>query len=314
MSIFCLSEQDLWPGYLALLPVLGTALVIFANTQSTFSNSSTLQFSGTISYSVYLWHWPLVVFLYACGLLNSWPHVWTAIALSFLLGALSFYLIESKTKKITSTRRAILKYASLVVGTVGLSAITASVVKDYPGTRFAYVDLGQPEYTSKLYTQECYPNTYGAADCKLGSGDVSVILFGDSHAQSTAAAIQVENKQAALSWARGGCPTLQHFEMHDKELENKCQGFNNEKLEALKNTYQGIPVVLFSRASMYMDSSRGNSYKIYFPGQKALTGQSFAETYTAEYTKTVCAIAENHPPGPSEDHPPNAAPRRIVRR
>ncbi|WP_262383122.1 MULTISPECIES: acyltransferase family protein [Pseudomonas] len=241
VSIFCLSEQDLWPGYLALLPVLGTALVIFANTQSTFSNSSTLQFSGTISYSVYLWHWPLVVFLYACGLLNSWPHVWTAIALSFLLGALSFYLIESKTKKITSTRRAILKYASLVVGTVGLSAITASVVKDYPGTRFAYVDLGQPEYTSKLYTQECYPNTYGAADCKLGSGDVSVILFGDSHAQSTAAAIQVENKQAALSWARGGCPTLQHFEMHDKELENKCQGFNNEKLEALKKYLPGHP-------------------------------------------------------------------------
>lgn len=295
VSIFCLTEQDVWPGYLALLPVLGTALVISANTQSAFSSNSTLQFSGNISYSVYLWHWPPVVFLYTCGLLNSWPHVLAAIVISFVLGATSFYLIESKTKKIISIPRAIFKYAVLVIGMVGLSAITSSVVKDHPSIRFAYVDLGQPEYNSKLYKQECYPNAYGAADCKLGSGEVSVILFGDSHAQSTAAAVQVENKQAALSWARGGCPTLMHFEMHDKELELKCHGFNNEKFEALKNTYQGVPVILFSRAAMYMDSSRGNSYKIYLPGQENLTGQSFVDAYTAEYTKTVCSIAENHP-------------------
>lgn len=295
VSIFCFSEQDLWPGYLALLPVLGTALVICANTQSVFSNNNALQFSGTISYSVYLWHWPLVVFLYTCGLLNSWPHVLGAIILSFLLGNLSFYLIESKTKKITSVRRALFKCASFVVGMVGLSAIISSVVKDHPGVRFAYVDLGQPGYTSKLYKQDCLPNAYGAADCKLGSGDVSVILFGDSHAQSTAAAVQIENKQAALSWARGGCPTLQHFEMHDKELASQCHGFISEKLEVLKKSNKGIPVILFSRAAMYLDSSRGNSFRTYFTGQEHLVGQPLVEAYASEYAKTVCAIAENHP-------------------
>lgn len=295
LSIFYFSAQDLWPGYLALLPVLGTALVIIANTQSVFSSSRALQFSGTISYSVYLWHWPLVVFLYTCGLLNSWPHVLAAIVMSFVLGALSYYLIESKTKKIITAPRTIFKYASFVVLMVGFAAITSSIVKDHPAVRFAYIDLGQPEYTSKLYTQDCASNPYGAADCKLDSGDVAVILFGDSHAQSTAAAVQVENGQAAMTWARGGCPTLQNFAMHDKELESKCRGFNNEKLEALKNGYPGVPVVLFSRAAMYTDTSRGNSYRIYFPGQEHLVGQSFADTYAAEYTKVVCSIAQNHP-------------------
>ena len=98
-----------------------------------------------------------------------------------------------------------------------------------------------------------------------------------------------------MTWARGGCPTLQNFAMHDKELESKCRGFNNEKLEALKNGYPGVPVVLFSRAAMYTDTSRGNSYRIYFPGQEHLVGQSFADTYAAEYTKVVCSIAQNHP-------------------
>ncbi|WP_460164598.1 acyltransferase family protein [Pseudomonas sp. S2_F03] len=294
-SVFCFSEQDLWPGYLAALPVLGTALVIYGNTQSVFSNHKALQFTGKISYSVYLWHWPLVVFLYSCGLLTSVPHIVGAIVLSFVLGALSFYLIESKVKKITSAPATILKFASYAVGVVALSAITSSVVKNYPAVRFAFVDLGQPEYTSKLYPQECYPNNFAAADCKLGTGEVSVILFGDSHAQSTAAAVQMENKQAALSWARGGCPPLQNFAMRDKELESQCQAFNHEKLEVLKRSYQGIPVVLFSRAALYSDPSRNNSYRISFPEQKHLDASSFVETYTEQYSDVVCSIAKNHP-------------------
>lgn len=294
-SVYCFSDQDLWPGYLALVPVLGTVLVIYGNTQSAFSNNKGLQFTGNISYSVYLWHWPLVVFLFTCGLLTSWPHVVGAVALSLVLGALSFYLVESKVKSITSAPRTILKFASYAVGIVALSAITSSVVKNSPAVRFAFVDLGQPEYTSKLYLQACYPNKYAAADCKLGTGEVSVILFGDSHAQSTAAAVQLENTQAALSWARGGCPPLQNFQMRDKELESQCQAFNHEKLEVLKNSYQGVPVVLFSRSALYSDPSRNNSYRISFPETKLLNNSSFVETYTAQFSDVVCSIAENHP-------------------
>jgi peptidoglycan/LPS O-acetylase OafA/YrhL len=291
-SVLCFSEQDRWPGYLALLPVLGTVLVIYGNTRSVFSTFKPLQLTGTISYSVYLWHWPLVVLLYTCGLLKSWPHVWGAVALSFALGAGSYYLVESRVKPMKSVRSTLFKFASWVIGMVVVSAATASLVKSHPTLRFAFVDLGQPEYTSRLYTQECLPSAHDAADCKLGNGEVSVILFGDSHAQSTAAAVQIDNPQAALSWSLGGCPTLQNFQMHDKKLEHKCQAFNREKLQILKDSYAGIPVVLLSRAALYADPSRNNSYRIRFPDQQQM---SFSEAYVAEYAKTVCAIAENHP-------------------
>lgn len=294
-GIFLFSEQDLWPGYLAILPVLGTSLVIYANTNSVVSSNRALQFAGKISYSVYLWHWPIVVFLYTCGLLGSAVHTASAILLSFVLGTLSYYLIEARVKKSVSAPRAIFKYGGVAVSVVVLAAIGASVVKDHPETRFAFVDQGRPEYTSKLYTQECYPNAFGAADCKLGTGNVSVILFGDSHAQSTAAAIQTANKSAALSWARGGCPTLVDFEMQDKDLDSKCRGFNQTKMAALKDTFAGVPVVLFSRAALYSDHSRDNGFRVYLNGDRHQTAQAFAEAYTAEYAKTVCLIAENHP-------------------
>ncbi|PMQ12662.1 O-acetyltransferase OatA [Pseudomonas sp. AD21] len=291
VSVLGFSEQDLWPGYLALVPVLGTMLVIHGNTRSLFSTQPALQFAGSISYSVYLWHWPLVVLLYLCGLLNSWPHVIGAIVSSFALGALSFYGVESKVKKGATATRTMIRFASLTVGVVAVSAVMSSLVKQHPDWRPALVELGQPQYTSKLYPQECYPNAYSAADCKLGTGEVSVILYGDSHAQSTAAAVQMENPQAALSWSRGGCPTLAHFAMHDKTVESQCRGFNQEKLQRLKTDYAGIPVVLFSRAALYADAGRENSYRISFPERQA----PFAEAYTEEYVSTVCSIAENHP-------------------
>jgi len=295
VSIFCFSEQDVWPGILALVPVVGTALVILANSESAFSRNGALQFTGGVSYSVYLWHWPLVVFLYICGLLDSWPYVVAGVIVSCVLGTVSYYWVESRVGTLTTAPRALFKYASFVVLGVGFSAITSSVVKDHPGVRFPYVDLGRPDYASALYEQECYPSAFGASDCKLGKGEVSVILYGDSHAQSTAAAIQMDNPHAALSWARGGCPTLRHFEMHDKELSRKCGGFNAEKLGVLQTSYPGVPVVLFSRASMYLDTSRGNNYRVYFPGQEHLSGRAYVDTYTAEYSRTVCSIAENHP-------------------
>ncbi len=295
VGTYLFSEKDFWPGYLAAVPVIGTALVIYANTNSVFSSNRALQFLGKISYSVYLWHWPIVVFLYTCGLLDSNVHVALAILLSFALGALSFYAVEGRAKKSAKATNTIFKYAGSGLAVVVFASITASVVKDHPQMRFAFVDQGQPAYTSKLYTQECFPNDFGAADCKLGAGKVSAILFGDSHAQSTAAAVQLDNPDAALSWARQDCPTLLDFQMQDKDLESKCHGFNKVKFAALKESYQGVPVVLFSRAALYSDHSRDNGFRVYFNGDKSQSDKAFAESFTAEYAKTVCSIAEQHP-------------------
>ena len=60
--------ETLFPGYTALLPVLGTAAVIWAGSQHPLSPTGVfrvrpVQWLGDVSYSVYLWHWPLVVLL-----------------------------------------------------------------------------------------------------------------------------------------------------------------------------------------------------------------------------------------------------------
>ena len=67
-ACFVFDGKTVFPGYAALLPTLGTAVVIAAGTStSRFSISAILstkpfQYYGNISYSLYLWHWPVLVY------------------------------------------------------------------------------------------------------------------------------------------------------------------------------------------------------------------------------------------------------------
>ncbi len=87
-------ERTIWPGMAALAPVLGAVLFIYSNMQdSKVIGYKIVQSIGTWSYSIYLWHWPLVVAIYMYGLPD-----WTRFlggALSITLGYLSFRYIEN---------------------------------------------------------------------------------------------------------------------------------------------------------------------------------------------------------------------------
>jgi len=66
IAIFSFDESTPFPGFYALLPTIGTALVLVFSTKGTYSGrllgSSSLVAIGLISYSAYLWHQPLFVF------------------------------------------------------------------------------------------------------------------------------------------------------------------------------------------------------------------------------------------------------------
>lgn len=81
-----------WPGYAALVPTVGTFAIIIANLQnSKITNNYLFQTLGKWSYSIYLWHWPVVVFGSIYNIEN-WNL--TGILLSVIFGGLSYHYIE----------------------------------------------------------------------------------------------------------------------------------------------------------------------------------------------------------------------------
>jgi peptidoglycan/LPS O-acetylase OafA/YrhL len=103
LAYFSFSEQNPWPGYLALVPVVGTFLVLQAQrATSAITNNYVFQQIGASSYSIYLWHWPVVVLGYYYTIPN-W--VFVGIPISLLLGGLSYRYIETlRFKKITQPK------------------------------------------------------------------------------------------------------------------------------------------------------------------------------------------------------------------
>ncbi|MFL3075302.1 acyltransferase family protein, partial [Proteus mirabilis] len=61
-SFFIFSDTDTWPSYNALMPVFGAYLCILANCKKTLLSNIAFQKIGLWSYSIYLIHWPFIVF------------------------------------------------------------------------------------------------------------------------------------------------------------------------------------------------------------------------------------------------------------
>ncbi|HHF9610468.1 TPA: acyltransferase family protein [Escherichia coli] len=92
-SYFIVSSQDLWPGYMTLLPVLGACLYLSANHQGLLSRFTPAIMVGKWSYSIYLWHWPVVVY---CTINNISINIWLGLAFSVMLGLLSYQIVEKR--------------------------------------------------------------------------------------------------------------------------------------------------------------------------------------------------------------------------
>ena len=121
LSYVFISKSDMWPGYLALIPVVGAALVILANnSNSPITSNKIMKNIGLWSYSIYLWHWPVVVIGHYFNI-EYWAVV--GIPLSILLGFISYTVIEKNKvtlKTITLPYILILGLAYIVSSNIGL--------------------------------------------------------------------------------------------------------------------------------------------------------------------------------------------------
>ncbi|WP_201615703.1 acyltransferase family protein [Psychrobacter urativorans] len=136
-SYFLISAENPWPGYLALFPVIGSFLIIQAqHNDSVITGNIVFQKLGTWSYSIYLWHWPIVVAIYYFSLDEA--YIYPGIALSILLGFLSYKYVEKiKFRNDFSSLLSYLRYKPaymvLIVGLLGSIAFGDNGV----GSRFA---------------------------------------------------------------------------------------------------------------------------------------------------------------------------------
>lgn len=166
-----------WPGYWALLPSLGAALVILSGAGLSAGKQSPLSVSplvwiGDRSYSWYLWHWPLLMIGFALGYKSHALAVAILILLSLLIAALSYRMVELPFWKG--------KYASINPRSMMapfLAIMTLCVALTIFGLR-QLPEPGTDEDISNILRN--YPVIYGMnCDSWYASAKVTACVFGD---------------------------------------------------------------------------------------------------------------------------------------
>lgn len=195
-AVLSFEEADVFPGWRAAVPVLGTALVLATPSGTVVGRLLSLRpflIVGRMSYSLYLWHWPVLVFA-SYGLTGPLP-LWqggAAVAVSVVLAALSLRYVEDPVR-----RGRVWKPAGRILA---LNGVSGAVLMMLAGAILWSNGLPQrlPVDQQLALTEIAAPNSdcFGlspqemtqGAYCQDGAPDTAprLALLGDSHANAIA--------------------------------------------------------------------------------------------------------------------------------
>ena len=199
-SLFLVSETMGFYGMGSLAPTIGTAMVIHAKSQGLGKLISLppARAIGLISYAMYLWHWPLFVYIKFVFPGAGAIHYLIAIALTIFLAVLSYFLIEQPIRKKTFLKSPRSAFIFFIVTTsifVAISAATIigkgwperySAAKNYTAHRAAQmIDWREKSLRDKCWIGhkiELSVATESAQCLSFKSNTQNILLIGDSHA------------------------------------------------------------------------------------------------------------------------------------
>ena len=225
-AILVFKEGMHFPGAAALLPCVGAAMVIWGGSAGSTLAGRVLSlwpltFIGLISYSLYLWHWPVIVYY---QMLSERPltamDTAVVIAVSVVLATLSWRFVERPFRSGAPSRPAVFGTAAVAISACVAAGLFSLATQGLP-SRFspsinrvgAYLDYPWDSFrkgTCFISTGDKFRN-FDQAKCLNATADrPNVLLLGDSHAAQLHFGMAQELKGVnVLQATGGGCrPTL----------------------------------------------------------------------------------------------------------
>lgn len=302
-AILGFDSSSNWPGWRALVPVVGTMLVLLAARSNTrWTGLAVTQWLGTRSYSLYLWHWPIVVALTYWGQQATPTFIVAGLGLTLVLGHLSYHLIESSTRRQLASLNIGKSSALLLSCVVVVTAVGFGVI--YNNGVYGRLDpkaelISQESRNSNPRRDECLiGNGIASPSCQFGGSDLQVIVLGDSHANAIVSAVVSAAPSpniGVMELSYSACPTIQG--VHGL-LQKQCGDFVDWAIAKLKATPKNIPVVIINRHAQFVfgqneDSSKANKPQVYFSKIYKTPEPEFLEEYAKNLTNTACQLAQD---------------------
>jgi peptidoglycan/LPS O-acetylase OafA/YrhL len=239
VSVLLYNSSTLFPGLAALLPVAASLMLLSSKGSWVNRNILSLQALvavGLISYSLYLWHWPILSFAEFCSA-DALPPAQTAwlVVLAFAAAILSYFFVEQPFRRVPRTNRTLRRYA------------TATALCLFP-VCVLLAGKGWPSRYPTAARMEKEAHSPSIADCTAQDGQSSplkgcssatgyptIAILGDSHAASLNRYLRpaLESRGWAVAqFTKSSCPQLGLVAPGSAERE-KCVAFNQSSLAAV---------------------------------------------------------------------------------
>jgi peptidoglycan/LPS O-acetylase OafA/YrhL len=275
-ALFVVRPESMWPGPLTVLVIAGTTLILrYGQAERgvhVLLSTRGLTRIGDISYSLYLWHWPLVVFAEVDGRLTA-IESWTIVGLSLILATATYRLVEGPARAarlwaptrlglagglalalVAASAGTVLALQSSVpealnaLGAAGKIAVQSSATALIPRPEEAYRDNGE------IYTRGC-PSDYDDSsvrpcvfDFRSSGDDPTVAAVGDSKMGQWIPALEEIAKQRhwrLISMTKAGCAfsAAERLEGNPAGVYESCVTWNANILQQIRTI---APALLFT--------------------------------------------------------------------
>jgi len=214
-SGFILTDESTFPGVNALFPCLGVCILIYTgrNRHNTgvinrIISIRPLVFIGLISYSLYLWHWPVFAFLNVAGIILLDHEKWFVIFILILLAYLTWFIIEQPFRHKYKFRfvKTLISYVMFpVVACIGYAFFiynSSGYINRFSPKVILMIDAINSR--SENRNNHCHNTKFTNQTkdrCTLGfseKSEIDVLIVGDSHADAVTGMVDVLLKDEEL--------------------------------------------------------------------------------------------------------------------
>ena len=227
-----------FPGAAALLPVVASLMLLTSKgswVNSNILSSRLLVGAGLISYSLYLWHWPILSLAQYCAgdALAPLPTA-CLVALAFVAATASYFFVEQPFRRMPRTSRTLRRFA-LASALCSIPAFVFLAGRGWPSRYPVAAAIEQEAHSPSLETctaQDGQSLPVTSRGCSSIKGHPSIAIMGDSHAASLNRYLQSALESRGWSVAqftKNSCPPLGLVAPSSGEREN-CVAFSQNSL------------------------------------------------------------------------------------
>ena len=309
LASLVLTKEKHFPGWWALLPVIGASLILAAGAQAWFNrvflSAPVVVWFGIISFPLYLWHWPLLSF--ARIMAGDTPPAavrYGVIVASVLLAWATHKLVEHPLRFGARRKRntTILLAGMTLTGVAGYGVHLADGLP-------ARLNEFQRRQTHETLTQMQMANYEGSdifrsawrdarpikardflLSSRVGVHGEGIAVIGDSHANRLYLGLTLESRLSWMNIGRGSCPPLMGVDVLDKENASlACQPLVDNYLAFIRNSAD-IGVVIIH----WFNAQYGRDVPLVARGDPVRQRDAMVDTirYLASAGKTVVVVMD----------------------